>query len=51
MILVETHRTIKGILMATQKMFHGLRGDELYIHHPAELKYHDKKAEPSAGFS
>ena len=37
--------------MTAQKIFHALANGKLDIHHAAVAKHHDKKAQPSAGFS
>ena len=39
----------KGVLMAGEKVLHGLRDGELQVHHPAVAKDDHKEAEPAAG--
>ena len=40
---------LKGVLMTSQKMLHGLGDGKLDIHQPAVAKDHDEEAQPSAG--
>ena len=41
----------EGVLMAGQKMLHGLGDGELQIHHAAVAEDHDKETEPAAGIT